>query len=1520
MAEQSPRVLSTDGLEEVRVVAALNPFETARIIRTFAPGRTLVQLLEEIGWAPREKCEPRITVSGEVIQSDGWDRIPDPGSLVTVRVIARGIDPVSWAVAAWLAIKATALAVPGAATIASGTTGALTTLGVGAGTAGVIGTGVGVTFGAGVIVGTGVMAYNAATGIAKPSGGFTGRAEGSPTLTGGGNRLTPFGPVWRVYGRHRISPPYAAKPYTEVSGTNQFLRMLFCLGYGPLEVTSLRIGETLLSSFIEVQSEIQQGESGDPALTLYTKDVDQLQVNANLVNDWPGPNGLGPWNERTTENDTVEIQLDLSYPGGWFNLSPEGRTGGLTIDFDIHIKRDQDPDTEPYWYAAQDYTDLLGRGLSWVSGTPGRFRKSLHDTEAHTDVLRIHTLNALPGLDANEKYDVRIRRAQVIWNPFYGGSHISVFTAFKSIHDSAPISLAKDLAVVAMRIKATDQLSGNVDTFNCIAQSKLPKYDPTDPSADPDGITDPYLTRNPAWAYLDVLRGSANARPVDASRIDLAGIADWADYCEPYPDGWKAVTENHSGSLAGSLSFSPSGATATLIATDDAAYVDFDLLTGTPAAGDTITGSVTGSCDIVTVAASDDVRYKHTFDAVFDFDTTIFEALQQIATAGRASFHVRDGLFSVVVDKPNSVVTQHFTPANSWGFVGRKRWLDRPLGLRLPLLNESADWEREEVIALDDDTEEQVGIYETLEQFGVTNVDRAWKEGRFQIAVARLRPEIFEFSADIEYMVCERGDRIRVTHDVAQFGLYFGRITDVTTDGGGNCTEVEIENLITYEAGENYGARIRLNDGQSVQEDVDNPATGDDVESSTVTFSTPLPPASVPAIHDVLMFGETGSETEDLMLIEIVPSNDLGARLICVHYDPAIYTADTAAIPAFTSNITLGADRKPQEPVIVQVIQESASMGVVLRDGGESVVQAVTFEVQFREVRSDGSTTEWWTWGKIPIGGDTIAHLSPLTQGRAYDIRVRSLSVADIPSSWIYKYNVVFEGTTVIAPIFKIAGLELVNYGNRTEFLGRDAHFQWRVRVPDLDLIKFRYGELGLTISDDPSAYAVETQNPFFLEFEVRVLDFTTRLPIRTEPIGKPEYSYNFARNLEDAVAENRSPRRTFLLDVAFRDILKKLGPRSTIVVSNPAPSVPASLTADDNVGSVVVDFQRPADGDYAGMLVYIGDTAGFTPDYDDPDADAYSGPIQIKKAAGTYYVKCMPYDEFAKDAVSGAIDTTDLNESSVLGPVTVTEAADATNLDEQATEFVGDPLFWNYSTDRFIWKEFDTLSGYTTSGGKISLIGWGFAEVFTVDPNPLGMQNPDPWVDWHRVKWRIIRDLGEGGETLIFESDEISITVPGYIPLFAATTFDQTCPPGTHTYTVQMMWMPKIYDAGTATVTVGAPWTITGSGTRFKKENELGGGSDTAGDIWLPQYFQWRESDGTYSPGGDDWTDIPADAPELDPNQSITSETSLALDSGGNVPDKRTGQRYRLVTIPTAGGLQVDKRRSYIEAVEFII
>lgn len=130
--------------------------------------------------------------------------------------------------------------------------------------------------GGAIISAVGNLLVNALAPIRPPSlGGLSNQNKESPTLqiTGASNQANQWGVVPVVLGKHKMYPPYGALPYTEIVGGEQYLRLVFVWGHGPLLIENLKIGETPLENFTDVEVVHRAGYADDSGLTLYTRDV-----------------------------------------------------------------------------------------------------------------------------------------------------------------------------------------------------------------------------------------------------------------------------------------------------------------------------------------------------------------------------------------------------------------------------------------------------------------------------------------------------------------------------------------------------------------------------------------------------------------------------------------------------------------------------------------------------------------------------------------------------------------------------------------------------------------------------------------------------------------------------------------------------------------------------------------------------------------------------------------------------------------------------------------------------------------------------------------------------------------------------------------------------------------------------------------------------------------------------------------------------------------------------------------------
>lgn len=1114
----------------VRMVGRPKPFRLDRVDVAMPCGMTIAEMLTAAQLTEWSMLHVRV---GEVlVPREQWERVrPKAGRLVTVSAAPLGgggngsKNPLQSVLT--IAVLAASIAAP-YALAAAGVGGLFTSAGALTLRGALLAAGVGIA---------GTLAVSALIPPPRPvlsdAGiGDGGNASASLGITGGRNDSRPYGVVPVVLGDLRITPPQAAKPFTEIVGDDQYLRMLFVLGYGPLEVSDIRIGETSIDEYEGVEYELRSGVAGEAPITLYPQVIDETPYNV-LVESGAG------WIVRTTDPDTAEISVDLTFPQGLVRIADDGKKSNASVALEIQYA----PAGSNAWQGVNSVSPVTERGMDLLFRTPEVVfgGSGVHAGEIAWGSVYGGTKPAyLPAdgfsweatgwlyapttgqyvfaVDGSDACDISIDGAKVIdyygqhdaagdlqnaynflqltagWHMFRarvesrsgnGGSlacgwikpgdppAFSIIPAssfsrsaggttgqlsyrwFRTeIYGAAQLNVTEARADMIRRNQSFAVPPGQydvrirritpdtndqriLDKVYLTAIRSVKAQDPVKLAGvarlavrikatnqlngvvdtlncrvrsilpDWDAASGTWITRatsNPASHYRALLQGPANKRPLTDDRVDLAALEEWHEYC------------------------------------DDQAF----------------------QCN-----------------AAIDFAGTLFERLRDVAATGRATFGMRDGKYSVVRDVRQSVPVQHFTPRNSRDFRGSKVFADIPHALRVQFLDRDNNFERGERIVLNDgyqiDGKDAFGNaapalppateYETLEMFGVTSAEEAWKHGRYHLAVARLRPESYEISTDIEHLVCNRGDLVLVTHDVPLFGLGFGRVVRTIVDTDNNQLGLVLDSKVTMEAGKTYSIRVRLEDGTSFIRFLQT----EEGEQTKVRFVGPVAPAERrPAADNLFMFGEMGLESRELIVKSIEIDPDLGARISLVDHAPAVHDADVGEIPPYVPGTSFQPEYldRPDPPVIEQIRSDDFviirnnqdgslvhRMVISLRRPSSSKPLPVEAQVRLRPKPAPPATPlgPWVTYTKLPIDDNQVSILG-VESGVTYAIQIRVISAKGVASVWVEAEHTVI-GKIIPPPNVQAFDVKRLSDGTRS--------YSWVLGTvpPDIAGVKIRYGD-----------------------------------------------------------------------------------------------------------------------------------------------------------------------------------------------------------------------------------------------------------------------------------------------------------------------------------------------------------------------------------------------------------------------------------------------------------------------------
>lgn len=230
----------------------------------------------------------------------------------------------------------------------------------------------------GVVFAGGSMLINTLMGAPKMPSPLRMQAAAAPSPTyslgAQGNRSRIGEAIPEIFGRHLIYPDFAAEPYTEFAGNEQYLYQLFAIGRGYYDFEALRIEDTAIGNFPEVTYEWL--DPGEP-VTLFPVNVvtaGEVAGQELLTNTAVGPFIVNPAGSQINS-----ISVDVVCPRGLFYTADNGSLTQMSVSISVEVRTvDNSGAAIGNWQAITEsntyyYSNYWSRGYTPIipPGRPG---------------------------------------------------------------------------------------------------------------------------------------------------------------------------------------------------------------------------------------------------------------------------------------------------------------------------------------------------------------------------------------------------------------------------------------------------------------------------------------------------------------------------------------------------------------------------------------------------------------------------------------------------------------------------------------------------------------------------------------------------------------------------------------------------------------------------------------------------------------------------------------------------------------------------------------------------------------------------------------------------------------------------------------------------------------------------------------------------------------------------------------------------------------------------------------------
>ncbi len=319
-------------------------------------------------------------------------------------------------------------------------------------------------------------------------------------------------------------------------------------------------------------------------------------------------------------------------------------------------------------------------------------------------------------------------------------------------------------------------------------------------------------------------------------------------------------------------------------------------------------------CDetIGVVDGTDETIFRWRIGLAIDQQRPFMDALQQIASCGRAQIIRVGDVFKAKVDKAASPV-QLFTMGNIVRDSFQMQWAstkDRSNVIDVQFLNAEKNYDHDLAPLYDEDalSAGELNREESISLFGLTSRTRAYRACQYYLNVNRLLKRTIQFRAGIDAVIAEAGDVISFQHERPNWSSVGGRL-DADAPSS---TSIILPRDIVVGSGETWKVVVRTTGASGSTADVIQErqlivSAGTITAGTTISITEAWATGDEPNDLDPFAVGpvQTDSPTTLWKVISSTLTQDLERKIQALEYNALVYDDDPGTIE----------DEEPDEPI-----------------------------------------------------------------------------------------------------------------------------------------------------------------------------------------------------------------------------------------------------------------------------------------------------------------------------------------------------------------------------------------------------------------------------------------------------------------------------------------------------------------------------------------------------------------------------------------------------------------------------